>query len=71
MSVEQYWPPEILAAVFPGEYRGAEPRPESAASAASPVEAESVAEARRRYTAERLAGGCMVYRLAGPARSPR
>jgi hypothetical protein len=67
MPLDFYWPPEMLAQVFPDKYRHLT---QQAHAKPSNRTAERQSEPNR-YTVERLASGCVVYWLGGrePGRS--
>jgi hypothetical protein len=72
MSVEQYWPPEILAAVFPDEY-GARGSGRETSRHVDDTHGEVHREPRSDrtprlsacYTVQQLKEGCTVYWLGG------
>ena len=59
LPIEMYWPPEMLARVFPKKY------PHLVEQLSPPRKPEKPHDPR--YTIERLAGGCVVYWLSRTA----
>ena len=63
MSVEQYWPPEILAAVFPEDYGPFDVTKHNRNPRKAPSTHDKADGHPPHYTVESLADGCVIYRL--------
>lgn len=72
IPLEFYWPADMLARAFPDRFQGlsgSQPDQPHAAPERAPI--RRGCKAAVAYTSERLAGGCVVYRLGEGAQGVR